>query len=108
MRITPAQNALLVAGLLFCLSAQADSISSERAQMLAGTCANCHGTEGRLSGAVPALAGRPASTLEAMLLSFKHGDNPNVTVMDRIAQGYSDDELAAMADYFASIDDARD
>jgi len=105
MHITLGHRALLITGLLFCLSAQAESISPERAQMLAGTCANCHGTEGRLSGAVPALAGRPASTLEAMLLSFKHEDNTNVTVMDRIAQGYSDEELAAMAEYFASLDD---
>ena len=105
MPITSKYTVTLLAGMLLCLSAQADTVSPERAEMLAGSCANCHGTEGRLSGAVPALAGRPASTLETMLLSFKHEDNANVTVMDRIARGYSDAELAALADYFASIDD---
>ncbi len=105
MHITSKYTASLFAGVVLSLTAQADTVSPERAEMLAGSCANCHGTEGRLSGAVPALAGRPASTLETMLLSFKHEDNANVTVMDRIAQGYSDAELAALADYFADIDD---
>ena len=105
MLIKSKRSVFLIAGLLFSLSAQADPIPAERVKMLAGSCANCHGTEGRLTGAVPALAGRPASTLETTLLSFKHDDDASVTVMNRITRGYSDEELAALADYFANIDD---
>lgn len=72
-------------------------------QILSGTCSNCHGTDGRSNGAVPALAGRPASVLEAQLLAFKNGEDPNATVMTRHAKGYTDAELAALADYFSKL-----
>lgn len=96
--------------LCFCLAApvSAEEITPERAAMLAGSCANCHGTEGRLSGAMPALAGRDANVLEDLLLSFKHEQNPEATVMDRLAQGYSDAELTALAEYFAGLEEQND
>lgn len=71
---------------------------------MAGSCANCHGTDGRLVGAVPAIAGRPASALESRLLSFKRDEIEDTTIMNRIAKGYSDEELAALATHFANID----
>ncbi|MBS9405680.1 c-type cytochrome [Halomonas sp. TRM85114] len=78
--------------------------SSQQLAVLAGNCASCHGTDGRLAGAVPAIAGRPASALESRLLSFKRDEIADTTIMDRIAKGYSDEELAALATHFASID----
>ncbi len=96
--------ALLLLGLLFAPSVMGEDVSPERAAMLAGSCANCHGTEGRLEGAIPRIAGREQSVLETLLLAFKHDSGPDVTVMDRIAQGYSDAELSALAQYFASLE----
>lgn len=73
-------------------------------EVLAGSCANCHGTEGRLAGVIPAIAHRPAGVLEAQLLAFKRDQEPRATVMDRIAKGYTDDELRALAQYFANLE----
>lgn len=70
--------------------------------LLASSCANCHGTDGRGTTTLAPIAGRPAAVLEAQLLAFKHDDSSGATVMDRIALGYSDDELKALADYFAA------
>lgn len=69
--------------------------------VLAGGCAGCHGTDGAMSGLVPAIAGRPAEELETLLLRYKNGEG-NPTVMDRIAGGFTDEELARLADYFAN------
>ncbi|WP_198411378.1 c-type cytochrome [Marinimicrobium alkaliphilum] len=83
--------------------ALADERQAERqTALLASSCANCHGTDGRGTMTLAAIAGRPASILESQLLAFKHDESAGATVMDRIAQGYSDDELKALADYFAN------
>lgn len=99
--------ALASAGLLSLLAVStthAATTEQRQIQVLAGSCANCHGTEGRLAGSIPAIAGRPARVLEAQLLSFKRGEQPHATVMDRLAKGYTDAELAALAQYFATVD----
>ena len=96
-------NAALVLGLS--AGALADSHSPDLDQLaddvLAGGCAGCHGTDGALTGLVPAIAGRPADELESLLLQYKRGEG-NPTVMDRIAGGFTDEELARLADYFAN------
>lgn len=70
--------------------------------VLAGSCANCHGTDGGLDGAIPPLAGRDADFLQERLLAFKHSEVPNTTIMNRLAAGFSDEELAALAEHFAN------
>jgi cytochrome subunit of sulfide dehydrogenase len=73
------------------------------AVMLVAACFNCHGTDGRMQGSsIPAIAGVPRPVLLAQLLAFKAGEIPDTTVMDRIAAGFSDDELVAVAAYFAA------
>ena len=71
---------------------------------LAANCAQCHGTGGRpVAGSqIPRLAGRDRSELALRLTAFKRG-TLRATVMDQIARGYSDEELAALADYFARL-----
>ena len=95
--------ALLVATLLP-LAAHTTELDAPQVELLAASCANCHGTEGRLAGVIPAIAQRPAGVLEAQLLAFKRGEEARATVMDRIARGYSDEELRALARYFANLD----
>src|SRR5690606_41216605 len=77
--------------------------SSDLTRLLAAACANCHGTDGKLGGAIPAIAGRPASVLENQLQAFKQGQVANATIMDRISRGYSDDELKRLAQHFSRI-----
>jgi cytochrome c553 len=71
---------------------------------LAANCAQCHGTEGRtvVGSQIPSLAGRDRAGLASQLAAFKQG-TARATVMDQIAKGYSDEELAALADYFARL-----
>lgn len=69
--------------------------------VLAGSCANCHGTDGHSPGAIPSLAGKAEADLLKSLTGFKSGQ-AKATVMTRLAKGYSDAQLAALARYFAS------
>lgn len=91
---------LLLGGLASTAQAEAE-FSREQLEVMAGGCASCHGTDGRLAGAVPAIAGRPASLLESRMLAFKADEVEDTTVMNRIAKGFSDEELAALARHFA-------
>lgn len=49
---------------------------------------------------VPRLVGRPAADIIAAMQQFRTGDRP-ATVMDRIAKGFSDEEAAAIAAWYA-------
>jgi cytochrome c553 len=70
---------------------------------LAATCANCHGTEGRVvqGSSVPALAGTPKPQMLAALKAFRDGSRA-ATVMHQIAKGYSEAQLDQIAGYFAA------
>ena len=72
------------------------------ARNLASACFTCHGTDGRSVGGVPpALAGRDRGELLQMMKDFKAGKRP-ATLMHQQAKGYSDQQLEAIAGYFAS------
>ena len=70
--------------------------------MLANACAPCHGTDGKSPGAIPALSGKSADYIVQRMLEFKAGARAG-TVMNRIAKGYSDTEIAAVAQHFAAL-----
>lgn len=65
-------------------------------RLLALSCAGCHGPEGHSPGAVPSLYGHSETALTAALRGFRDGHLPS-TVMGRVAKGYSDAEIAAVA-----------
>ncbi|MBZ0071009.1 MAG: c-type cytochrome [Gammaproteobacteria bacterium] len=73
-----------------------------RGEILASTCFTCHGTDGKSPGAIPSIAGIPADSLRRTLQEFRDGRRPS-TVMGRHATGYSDEELASIADYLSRI-----
>jgi sulfide dehydrogenase cytochrome subunit len=76
-------------------------MSGASATMLANTCAGCHGTHGASTGpATPTIAGISSVYFEETMLGFKSGEIKS-TIMNRIAEGYSDDEIKAMGDYFS-------
>jgi cytochrome subunit of sulfide dehydrogenase len=69
---------------------------------LAATCTGCHGTNGATQGtALPPLAGQPQDTLLTALKDFKSAKRPN-TIMTQISRGYTDEQLEALAAYFAA------
>jgi len=72
-------------------------------EMMAGTCAGCHGTEGKLGTVefVP-LAGLSEDEFVRAMRDFKSGKRPS-TLMGLVANGFSDSEVRAMARYFADV-----
>ena len=76
------------------------SAADNKAEMLANTCAGCHGTDGSSHGPVtPTIASLSKDYFVSSMKDFKAGKRTS-TVMDRIAKGYSDEEVEAMANYF--------
>ncbi len=75
--------------------------------MLALPCTGCHGSTGiSTAGDIPNLAGQTHMALTDALLRFRSGERP-ATVMGRLAKGYSETEIAALAQYFAAQPLAR-
>ncbi|MCA1789521.1 MAG: cytochrome C, partial [Thioalkalivibrio sp.] len=54
------------------------------------------------TGNMPNLVGYPRDLLVSQMQAFKDGSRPG-TIMNRLAKGYSDEEIVHMADYFATI-----
>jgi len=121
MRKTALGSALLLAGAAWAAGASAQSAP---VPVLVGNCVACHGTDGNSGGpATPTIAGLSKIYFVNAMLAYKYGkDTAKIeavaqtlkldpddiegferlaTVMDRIAKGYSDEEIGTMADYFA-------
>lgn len=70
-------------------------------ELLGQNCAACHGTDGReFSEAMPPLAGMDKQNFIRAMNEFKQGDRPAI-VMDRIAKAFGEEEIKAMAEFFA-------
>ena len=94
--------ASLAIGACLTLAASPALAGGASGQTIGLTCVVCHGPGGQGTKTIPPLAGRSADTTYAALLAYKNGSRPS-TVMDRHAKGYSDEELRAVAEYFASL-----
>ena len=100
MNKTLMQIAGLAAGLLVAGNLAAGGVRSP--SMLANTCAGCHGTNGASAGDImPIIGGMEKEYLQTVLSEYKSGERDS-TIMGRIAKGYSDAELKAIASYMAS------
>jgi len=71
------------------------------AAYLSANCANCHGTAGKNPGSLPSLAGMSAAGLASSMRDFRDGKR-KATLMHQLAKGYSDEQIDAMAMYFAA------
>lgn len=64
-------------------------------------CFGCHGAAGATETSIPPIiVGVPADYLVSSLKEFRDGSRPS-TIMGRIAKGYTDEEIAAMASYIS-------
>ncbi|HBU30436.1 MAG: hypothetical protein A2X71_02600 [Thiobacillus sp. GWE1_62_9] len=72
-------------------------------EAMAATCAACHGTHGKL-GTVEymPLAGMAETEFVRAMQDFRSGKRLS-TLMGHVANGFSDNEIRAMAKYFATI-----
>ena len=66
----------------------------------ASSCSGCHPVSAAVHTPVPRLVGRPVADIVAAMQGFRTEQRP-ATVMDRIAKGFSDDETAAIAAWYA-------
>ena len=85
-----------------------NSANSARSEMLAQTCAGCHGTQGYLeNNAFMPLAGMSVTHFTNAMNSFANGSRPS-TVMGPLAKAFSAEEIKAMAEYFAQFPKYKD
>ena len=104
LRLLPLPMTLLLLlppliGALPAASAGAEELT--RGGMLSASCAGCHGPDGRSPGAIPNISGKTAEFLRVALEEFRSGKRAS-TVMGRHAKGYTDEEIALIADYLAN------
>jgi sulfide dehydrogenase cytochrome subunit len=70
-------------------------------EILARTCNSCHGVGGVSAGAsMPSIGGLPNDYLRKIMKQWKYDERSAIT-MNRIVKGLSDDEIDALAAYFA-------
>jgi sulfide dehydrogenase cytochrome subunit len=90
-------NLLLAILVMLPMAAQ----SGPSGQALAFTCAGCHGTDGSSVGpSSPSIAAMDPDVFIDAMDAYKR-DQRNSTIMNRIAKGYSDEQIKAMAWFFA-------
>ncbi len=68
----------------------------------AAVCFGCHGTSAEGNGEFPRLAGQHPGYLAQQLMNFKNGSRKNGT-MQAIAGNLSEDDIKALAAFFASL-----
>jgi cytochrome c len=74
-------------------------------EYLSSECVTCHRSDGQDKG-IPPIVGWPADQFVAVLQSYKTKDRTN-PVMQTIAGRLSDDEMAALAAYYATLKPAN-
>jgi sulfide dehydrogenase cytochrome subunit len=97
LRLGVAWGSALIAGAAL---AAAPTLAADAA-LLASTCSGCHAGSARVTTAIPRIAGLPEVVLAEAMRAFRAGQRP-ATVMDRIAKGFTEDEIKQLAAYFSS------
>jgi cytochrome c553 len=67
----------------------------------AAACSGCHPASARVTSPVPRLAGLDQVRIVRAMGEFRSGKRA-ATVMDRIAKGFTDNEIQAIATWYAS------
>ena len=65
------------------------------------SCSGCHATSSSVKTEVPRLVGHEPAAIVSAMQGFRAGTTP-ATVMDRIAKGFSDDEIKAIATWYGT------
>lgn len=92
-----------IAAIIASVAARADDIVKQLAygEHLAVECTSCHRIDGSDDG-IPSIIGWPAPTFLAALKSYRYGARTN-PVMVLVASSLEEDQMAALAAYFASL-----
>lgn len=97
-------NRLAAVGMLSTLAGWAGAQTMDPMQVRgwASTCATCHGTADIAQPGMESLAGVNKDEMLKKMMDFKTGKKP-ATLMHQLAKGYSDEQLQALAGYFAAL-----
>lgn len=71
------------------------------AEMMANTCAMCHGTDGKAVGKMEVLHGKSANKIADELFEFKQENKGRV--MAPLMKAYTDEQIRMIAKYFESL-----
>ena len=90
----------VVAAVIGITSIAAAVVASAEPPPGAMACSGCHPSSARASSPVVRLAGRDRAEIIKAMHEFRSGERA-ATVMDRIAKGFTDPEIEAIAAWFA-------
>ena len=99
MRSRTLASAIGVAAVLGWMAAP---VHAQSAHYLAANCANCHGTDGHSAGGggMPGLAGLSPTYFAEQMKAFRDGTR-KATIMHQLSKGYTEQQIAELAEYFA-------
>ena len=92
----------LLAAAIGSLSIAAAVVASAEPPAGAAACSGCHPASTRITSPVPRLAGRDSTAIVKAMQDFRSGARAG-TVMDRIAKGFTDEEIQAIATWYAAL-----
>lgn len=88
------------------MAKQSSSASVGRGATLALNCTMCHGAQGMSRSDAPNLAGQYPEVIRKQLLDYKNGNRAN-PIMVALATRLSDENIADLAAYYATLPKAR-
>jgi cytochrome c553 len=92
-------SALLVSVLGLSMGVHAQSL---QVKQWASSCFACHGTDGYSEGGMASLAGQKKSDLIEKMKDYQSGKRV-ASIMHQLSKGYSDEQIEAIAGYFAAL-----
>lgn len=102
MRYLNMVRCIAVAGFLLGFAHTASAGDVEYGAYLAAECASCHRAGGDDERQIPAIAGLEEETFLTVMQAYKSKTLENIA-MQTIASGLDEEQLAALAAYFASL-----
>lgn len=83
-------------------------INAAREVITAGQCVQCHRGNFHGDSGIPRTAGQKEAYLAKTLLDFKHGRRLNNAAKSSLMKTFSDEQLQAVAKYFAALPEGED
>ena len=90
-----------LAAAIGCASIAAAVVASAEPPAGAASCTGCHPASTRVTSPVPRLAGLERAAIVRAMQEFRSGQRTG-TVMDRIAKGFTDEAVQAIAAWYAT------
>lgn len=89
----------VVSGLAMISARAADATAGKQ---LAAKCTSCHGAAGEGTAAAPPIAGKAPEQLVQLITAYRSGER-NHMMMGMVVKNLSDQEIADVSAYFASL-----